>query len=113
MNYQINDKFDFTTVWTYHSGSRISLPLMTYVHVDLPETDRHIDLMELDHRNNYKMNDIIDIDAGTIISGEESVEQVGERILESIIDIASGKIKAKADSSGHDDFIPWKRGISL
>jgi altronate hydrolase len=61
----------------------------------------------------YKMNDIIDIDAGTIISGEESVEQVGERILESIIDIASGKIKAKADSSGHDDFIPWKRGISL
>ena len=64
LNYQINDKFDFTTVWTYHSGSRISLPLMTYVHVDLPETDRHIDLMELDHRNNYKMNDYHRLDIG-------------------------------------------------
>lgn len=60
-----------------------------------------------------KMNDIIDIDAGTIITGEETIKQVGERILDYIIEIASGSIKAKAEALGHNDFIPWKRGISL
>lgn len=60
-----------------------------------------------------KMHDIIDIDAGAIITGEETVEQAGERILEEIIAIASGQRTVKAVVSGHDDFIPWKRGISL
>jgi altronate hydrolase len=60
-----------------------------------------------------KMNDIIDIDAGTIISGSETIEQAGERILDHVIKVASGELKAKADALHHDDFIPWKRGISL
>lgn len=60
-----------------------------------------------------KMQDIIDINTGTIIAGEETIEQAGERILDYVIAVASGDIKAKADASGHDDFIPWKRGISL
>ncbi|HVI45727.1 MAG TPA: altronate dehydratase family protein [Chitinophaga sp.] len=60
-----------------------------------------------------KMNDIIDLDAGTVISGEETIEQAGERILDLIIRTASGEYKARATFSGHDDFIPWKRGISL
>jgi altronate hydrolase len=60
-----------------------------------------------------KMNDIIDIDTGTIIDGQETIEQAGARILDYVITVASGEIKAKADALGHDDFIPWKRGISL
>lgn len=60
-----------------------------------------------------KMGDIIDINTGTIIEGKETIEMAGERILEYIIRVASGEIRAKADASGHDDFIPWKRGISL
>lgn len=60
-----------------------------------------------------KMNDIIDINTGTIIEGTETIEQAGSRILEYIISVASGDVKAKADALGHDDFIPWKRGISL
>jgi altronate hydrolase len=60
-----------------------------------------------------KMKDIIDIDTGTVINGEETIEQAGERILEHVIKVASGEVKAKADSLKHDDFIPWKRGISL
>jgi altronate hydrolase len=60
-----------------------------------------------------KMNDIIDLDAGTIITGDETIQQVGERILEYIIKVASGELKAKAQTSAHDDFIPWKRDISL
>ncbi|GGG92243.1 dehydratase [Parapedobacter pyrenivorans] len=60
-----------------------------------------------------KMEDIIDLDAGTIIRGEESIEEAGERILEYVIRVASGEVIAKAEAGGHDDFIPWKRGISL
>lgn len=60
-----------------------------------------------------KMNDIIDLDAGTVIRGEESIEEAGERILEQVIRVASGEAIASAEAGGHDDFIPWKRGISL
>jgi altronate hydrolase len=60
-----------------------------------------------------KMQDIIDIDTGGIIAGTETIEQCGERILEYIIKVASGEVLAKADALNHDDFIPWKRGISL
>ncbi len=60
-----------------------------------------------------KMQDITDINTGTIIEGTETIEQAGARILDYAIDVASGLIKAKAAAAGHDDFIPWKRGISL
>jgi altronate hydrolase len=60
-----------------------------------------------------KMPDIIDIDCGGVIRGEKTIEQMGEEILEYIIDLASGKITAKATALNQDDFIPWKRGVSL
>lgn len=60
-----------------------------------------------------RMQDIIDVDTGPIISGEQTIEQMGETILESVIQVASGEIRTKAESLGQDDFIPWKRGISL
>ncbi|MBS1746468.1 MAG: altronate dehydratase [Bacteroidetes bacterium] len=60
-----------------------------------------------------KMTDIIDIDTGPVIEGIETIEQAGERILDYIIDVANGKVLAKAEAGLHDDFIPWKRGISL
>lgn len=60
-----------------------------------------------------KMNDIIDLNAGTVISGEDTIESMGEKILEYIIKVASGDISAKANLKGQNDFIPWKRGISL
>ncbi len=59
------------------------------------------------------MKDIIDLDAGTIISGDQSVEEVGEVLLDQIIRLASGEISCKARLKGQNDFIPWKRGISL
>jgi altronate hydrolase len=60
-----------------------------------------------------KMNDIIDIDAGTIITGKDTIKSKGEEILEYLIQVASGTIEAKATIKGQNDFIPWKRGISL
>jgi altronate hydrolase len=60
-----------------------------------------------------RMHDIIDIDTGPIVSGEKTIEQMGESILESVIQVASGEVRTKAESLGQDDFIPWKRGVSL
>lgn len=60
-----------------------------------------------------KMPDIIDVDAGGIISGEKSITSCGEEILEYIIGVASGQIKTKSDRLDQNDFIPWKRGVSL
>lgn len=60
-----------------------------------------------------KMNDIIDINTGTIIEGEESIEQAGERILEYVIKVASGEIEVSSIRHQQNDFIPWKRGVSL
>lgn len=60
-----------------------------------------------------RMNDIIDIDSGGIISGEKTIREMGEEILEYCIRAASGEIIPKAVLLGQDDFIPWKRGVSL
>lgn len=60
-----------------------------------------------------RMSDIIDIDTGDIISGEKTIEQMGEEILEYCIKAASGEVTPKAVLLNQDDFIPWKRGVSL
>lgn len=60
-----------------------------------------------------RMQDIIDIDCGPVISGEQSIEAMGAAILEYCIAAASGEITPKAVQLGQDDFIPWKRGVSL
>lgn len=60
-----------------------------------------------------KMNDIIDINCGTIIDGEESIADAAHRLLNYVIAVASGEKEAKAVRLGQDDFIPWRRGVSL
>ncbi len=60
-----------------------------------------------------RMSDIIDIDAGGIITGEKTIEQIGEQILNCVIQTASGDFHTKAELLAQDDFIPWKRGVSL
>ena len=60
-----------------------------------------------------KMPDIIDFNCGTVIEGAETIEQSAHRLLNYVIDVANGEIKPKAVQLGQDDFIPWKRGVSL
>ncbi len=60
-----------------------------------------------------QMKDLIDINAGTIISGEDTIETKGEELLELLIEVASGEKITHAERLGQDDFIPWKRGVSL
>ena len=60
-----------------------------------------------------RMPDIIDFDAGPMIRGERSLNDLAEDLLELSLLTASGQFVPKAVSLGQDDFIPWKRGVSL
>jgi altronate hydrolase len=60
-----------------------------------------------------RMPDIIDVDTGAIIAGESTIEAMGERILDLVVRVASGEVQTKAEQKNQQDFIPWKRGVSL
>jgi altronate hydrolase len=60
-----------------------------------------------------RMGDIIDINTGAIIEGEKTIEEMGIDILEYCIKAASGEVIPKAVLLNQDDFIPWRRGVSL
>jgi len=47
-----------------------------------------------------RWHDLMDINAGTIATGEESIEQVGWRLFELILDIASGRQQTWSDRWG-------------
>ena len=50
-----------------------------------------------------RMRENIDIDAGTITDGTESIPSVGEQIFTEIINVASGKL-TRAEILGHNEF---------
>jgi altronate hydrolase len=60
-----------------------------------------------------RMGDIIDINTGPVIEGEKTIEEMGEDILDYCIRAASGEVIPKSVLLNQDDFIPWKRGVSL
>jgi altronate hydrolase len=60
-----------------------------------------------------RMSDIIDFDAGPIVSGKSTIKECAEKLLELSIEVASGERLTKSELHGQSDFIPWKRGVSL
>ena len=60
-----------------------------------------------------RLPDLIDFDTGPIITGDQTIEEAGEAMLELVIQVASGEVQTKAMQLGQHDFIPWKRGVSL
>jgi len=60
-----------------------------------------------------KMPDIIDHDCGGIIDGESTLDSESDALLELCLRVASGEQLARAEVYNQDDFIPWKRGVSL
>jgi altronate hydrolase len=60
-----------------------------------------------------RMSDIIDFDAGSIMRGESTIKESAEKLLELSIQVASGERHTKTEINGQNDFIPWKRGVSL
>lgn len=58
-----------------------------------------------------RMVDDMDINAGSILDGDATVESVGEEIFEKIISVASGeKTKSEAQNIGDEEFCPWTPG---
>jgi altronate hydrolase len=53
-----------------------------------------------------RMQDIIDIDTGAVISGGSTIEEMGDALLERLVEVASGQLRTKAELLGQDDFIP-------
>jgi len=51
----------------------------------------------------HRMRDNIDVNAGAILDGEESIQSVGEQIFKEIVDVASGKL-TRAEIMGHNEF---------
>jgi altronate hydrolase len=60
-----------------------------------------------------RLPDLIDFDTGDIVTGERTIEEVGEELLALVVRVASGEVRPRAVGLGQTDFIPWKRGISL
>ena len=60
-----------------------------------------------------RLPDLIDFDTGGIISGDTDIDTLAERLLDLVIEVASGRVITKAQRLGQEDFQPWKRGVSL
>ncbi|GIW93261.1 MAG: dehydratase [Pirellulaceae bacterium] len=61
-----------------------------------------------------RMEEDMDINAGTILEGTETVAEVGERIFDEILAVASGKrTKSEVLSIGDEEFVPWLVGPVL
>jgi altronate hydrolase len=57
------------------------------------------------------MNDDMDLNAGTILDGTETVEQVGRRLFEKILAVAGGeRTKSELAGMGDEEFAPWVLG---
>ena len=61
-----------------------------------------------------RMEDDMDINCGTIVTGEETVPQVGERIFAKMLATASGgRTKSEAFDFGASEFAPWVLGATM
>jgi altronate hydrolase len=62
----------------------------------------------------HRMADDMDINCGEIMDGASTVEEMGERIFQLILDTASGKrSKSEIMGYGEDEFAPWQLSATL
>jgi altronate hydrolase len=61
-----------------------------------------------------KMSEDMDVNCGTVIDGEETVEQVGKRVFELVLKTASGSSsKSELNGYGDEEFNPWQVGVVM
>jgi len=61
-----------------------------------------------------RMSEDMDVNCGTILTGEESVAACGERIFELMLRVASGeKTKSESYGFGSSEFAPWVIGATM
>lgn len=59
-----------------------------------------------------RMNDNLDLNAGTVITGQESVDEVGRRLFAEMLAVASGKL-TKSEILGFNDFAIKRIGPTM
>jgi altronate hydrolase len=87
-------------VFTTGRGSGIGFPIVPVIKVSS------------NSRIARSMADNIDINAGEIVEGKETVEDVGQRIFEMVQRVCSGE-RTKSELLGHREFVPWRIGPVL
>ncbi len=61
-----------------------------------------------------RMEEDMDINCGTILDGEETIEQVGQRTFDLLLRVASGeRSKSEALGMGDNEFVPWQIGAVM
>lgn len=61
-----------------------------------------------------RMADDIDIDCGRVLTGEATLEQLGEEIFAAMLAVASGRrTKSEIEDLGESEFVPWTPGVVL
>ncbi|MEW6641796.1 MAG: altronate dehydratase family protein [Pseudomonadota bacterium] len=61
-----------------------------------------------------RMEDDMDVNCGTILDGDESVQQCGQRIFELMLRVASGEpTKSESFDFGGAEFAPWVLGATM
>jgi altronate hydrolase len=61
-----------------------------------------------------RMSDDMDINCGAIVDEGVSVEEMGQRIFDRLLEVASGsKTKSEAQGMGDNEFIPWQIGAVM
>ena len=61
-----------------------------------------------------KMSEDMDINCGSIAEGKENIKEVGQKILELVVDTASGnKSKSEINGYGDEEFNPWQVGVVM
>jgi altronate hydrolase len=87
-------------VFTTGRGSGIGFPIVPVIKVSS------------NSRIAESMRDNIDINAGKIVEGKETVQEVGQRIFEMVKRVCSGE-RTKSELLGHREFVPWRVGPVL
>ncbi|MEO0250117.1 MAG: altronate dehydratase, partial [candidate division WOR-3 bacterium] len=87
-------------LFTTGLGTPVGHPIMPVIKITgNPETFR-------------RMGDNIDLDAGQVLEGRLSLEQMGERVFQELLEAAAGK-PTKAEALGFCEFSIWRAGISV
>ena len=59
-----------------------------------------------------RMTGDIDLDAGSIATGDDTVDEVGARLFDLLLDVASGRTTASERLGfGEEEFVPWQMGV--
>jgi altronate hydrolase len=60
-----------------------------------------------------RMSDDIDIDCGRLITGEATLDELGEEIFAALLATASGRAtKSEENDLGEEEFVPWVPGAA-